>query len=214
MEGYQYQYHALHQNPETHAQLKRSASDRYCRQKKPSAEGRKAKTAEAVSDQQRTKHQVNRRLMTRRATAALKELPPVPDGYPNWVKFFVDGGYVMKRRAKRQKKKPQQVLGVYWSIRCEDGRTDPVTIRRRDIGKYDTNNDAEWLALREALQYAVEHHPTMPIIIYSDSQLVVNQFNDEWKTKIQAATRCEKRQRVMHSPWGTASRQANLTVRS
>lgn len=107
-------------------------------------------------------------------------MPPVPDGYPHWVKFFVDGGNVM---SKRKRGSGKQIKGVYWSMRCEDGGP-PVRISKRDLEKYRTNNDAEWLAVREALQYAVEHHPTMPIIIYSDSQLVVKQFNDEWRTKI------------------------------
>lgn len=114
--------------------------------------------------------------MTQRAVHALKTLPPVPDGYPHWVKFFVDGGTILGRHSRR-------IRGVYWSMRCENG-TASVTLRLRDLEKYKTNNDAEWLALREALRYAVEHCAEMPIIIYSDSQLVVKQFNDEWRTKI------------------------------
>jgi ribonuclease HI len=64
--------------------------------------------------------------------------------------------------------------------------TEDVIIRKQDLLKYKTNNDAEWLALREALQFAVkENKGTQPIIIYSDSQLVVKQFNGEYRAKIE-----------------------------
>jgi len=39
-----------------------------------------------------------------------------------------------------------------------------------------TNNEVEYYALIEALKIAISGD-----IIYSDSQLVVNQFNDKWK---------------------------------
>lgn len=101
----------------------------------------------------------------------------MPDGYPRWIKFFCDGGNVMSGRRKKA------IIGVYWSMRCE-GPEGVVVIRKRDLERYKTNNDAEWLALREALLYASTHHASMPIVIYSDSQLVVKQFNGEWRAKI------------------------------
>lgn len=118
--------------------------------------------------------------LSRRAAIALAVLPPVYASHPHWVKFFVDGGNVMSKSRGRR----ATVRGVYWSMRCEDGSAEPVTIRQRDITQFSTNNDAEWLALREALTYAVAHHADVPIIIYSDSQLVVKQFNNQWRTKI------------------------------
>lgn len=89
------------------------------------------------------------------------------DRGPSFVMFYVDGGVKGRNPSPR---------GVYWSIRCEEKDASPVTIRK-DSQEYHTNNDAEWLALREALHYACEHHTDRPIVIYSDSRLVVNQFN-------------------------------------
>ena len=48
-----------------------------------------------------------------------------------------------------------------------------------------TNNIAEWTALIEALKYLASQDRFMneEIVIYSGSQLVVNQANNKWKTK-------------------------------
>lgn len=106
-------------------------------------------------------------------------LQPLPPGYPHWVKFYVDGGTLMAARHSRKTR------GVYWSMLCEDGPgAKPVLIREQDLKKYKTNNDAEWLAVLEALQYAAKHHTDMPIVIYSDSMLVVKQFNGQWRVKL------------------------------
>lgn len=43
-----------------------------------------------------------------------------------------------------------------------------------------TNNQAEWLAL---LTLLMDLDPNTKINIYSDSQIVVNQFSGEWETK-------------------------------
>ena len=106
----------------------------------------------------------------------------VPADHPHWIKFYVDGGTFMASRYRGSR----NTRGVYWSMLCEDPSTEkPVLVRKQDLQKYKTNNDAEWLAVREALQFAVnEKKGTMPIIIYSDSMLVVNQFNGKWRAKI------------------------------
>jgi len=44
-----------------------------------------------------------------------------------------------------------------------------------------TNNELEYLAVLYALEYIEEHYPDDPITIYSDSKLVVNQLENEWK---------------------------------
>lgn len=107
----------------------------------------------------------------------------VPADHPHWVKFWVDGGTLMAGRHQGSRR----TRGVYWSIRCEDPTKEKdVLVRKQDEVKYKTNNDAEWLALREALQFAVERGvAAMPIIIYSDSMLVVKQFNGEWRAKVE-----------------------------
>lgn len=106
---------------------------------------------------------------------------PLPE-HPHWVKFYVDGGTLMSGRHTRITR------GIYWSMRCEDGTAEPFEIRRQD-DHYKTNNDAEWLALLEGLTYAAQHHTTMPVVIYSDSMLVVKQFNGQWRTKIERHAR-------------------------
>lgn len=107
-------------------------------------------------------------------------LPAEIRALPNhhWVKFYVDGGLVMSPRGGRS------VIGTYWSMRCEEFDYQPVIKRYRNMVR-GTNNDAEWFALRSALTYAVEHHPRWPIVIYSDSQLVVKQFTGVFRTKVE-----------------------------
>lgn len=107
----------------------------------------------------------------------------VPADHPHWVKFYVDGGTFMASRHRSSR----TTRGVYWSMLCEDPSSQKLTmIRKQDLKKYKTNNDAEWLAVREALQFAnssgLGKHP---IIIYSDSMLIVNQFNDVWRAKVE-----------------------------
>jgi len=58
--------------------------------------------------------------------------------------------------------------------------SDPPVIRI--LGEQKTNNEMEYEALIQALKYALEHGLT-ELEIYSDSQLVVNQVNENWKVK-------------------------------
>lgn len=89
------------------------------------------------------------------------------------VTFWVDGGCLGKNPS------PQ---GVYWSVRCKNGAINRV-VERSKSGDFHTNNDAEWLALRAALTYATQHFsPTSAITVYSDSRLVVHQYNGLWRT--------------------------------
>ena len=46
-----------------------------------------------------------------------------------------------------------------------------------------TNNDAEWQAVIEAIKYANDKNMSDDVFIYSDSLLVVNQVNREWRIK-------------------------------
>ena len=52
----------------------------------------------------------------------------------------------------------------------------------RDIGE-GTNNDAEWTAVLEGLQYAKRIGYTGSIYVYTDSMLVVEQALGHWKIK-------------------------------
>ena len=91
---------------------------------------------------------------------------------PHFVRCWVDGGVIGHNPSPR---------GVYWSARIEMNGRRPVVLRRRLSGLvYKTNNCAEWLALREALQWLTEQNVLQPTVIYSDSRLIVNQFNGRW----------------------------------
>lgn len=89
-----------------------------------------------------------------------------------FLKVYVDGGVLGRNPSPR---------GVYWSMRVE-GDED---VTRKEDRNYHTNNDAEWLALREGLRWAVDHQVTRPIVIYSDSRHVVDCFNEKKRIKIE-----------------------------
>ena len=55
------------------------------------------------------------------------------------------------------------------------------TTQFRILNKGLTNNQAEYIAVIQALEF-FEHFPE-EVIIYSDSQLVINQIAGEWKIK-------------------------------
>ncbi len=66
-----------------------------------------------------------------------------------------------------------------------DGRVCVYGLTRKaHIAKHEviSGNDAEWIALREALNLiATTEQKHSEFLIMSDSQLVVNQFNNQWK---------------------------------
>lgn len=74
--------------------------------------------------------------------------------------------------------------GVYWSVgqaTGEDGR-DTEIVEKEGTYNYHTNNEAEYLALNAALQHAATlAGETDHVVIHSDSQLIVNQFNGRWR---------------------------------
>jgi ribonuclease HI len=90
-----------------------------------------------------------------------------------FLEYYVDGGVLGRNPSPR---------GVYWSMLLDDPAA-PVMVRERSAA-YHSNNDAEWLALRQALMHATAHHAGARLVIYSDSRLVVRQFNGAWRVKI------------------------------
>ena len=93
---------------------------------------------------------------------------------------FVDGGVLGKNPSPR---------GVYWSaiVVANDGDGEVVhTCKRKTLcgDMYRTNNDAEWLAVRYVLDWVVAHHPETALTIYSDSRMIVCQFNGHWRARI------------------------------
>jgi ribonuclease HI len=99
--------------------------------------------------------------------------------------FYVDGQSVgnEQRKAKRQ----ARIAVVYERSPSPEGRR----VRERNVGDK-TNNEAEYLALLEALQIISDkwarpssgiHDETATTVIRSDSELVVNQINGGFKVK-------------------------------
>jgi ribonuclease HI len=85
------------------------------------------------------------------------------------VKIYVDGG-------ARGNPGP-----AAWAVYVEDqGRSFGGY-----IGDSCTNNLAEWTALVEALKWAGENCGDKTLQIFSDSRLIVEQFNGNWKVKHQ-----------------------------
>jgi ribonuclease HI len=95
------------------------------------------------------------------------------------VKYWCDGGVLGKNPSPR---------GVYWSLLCEvKGAVElkGPRIIRKGSEEYHTNNDAEWLALREALRHARSYwREAASITIHSDSLIVCNQFNGVWRARV------------------------------
>lgn len=85
--------------------------------------------------------------------------------------LYVDGG--------NHGKNPSD--SVYWSVgrECLDGRIIKLT-DRATTDACGTNNCAEYLALLDALQHAANIPGIGKVIVHSDSQLIVHQFNGKW----------------------------------
>lgn len=75
---------------------------------------------------------------------------------------------------------PNPGLGCYGWIARTDGRV--IGSGRGLVGDRVTSNEAEYQALIEALTWAVDQD-LMPVIVYTDSRLVVNQIRGSWKCK-------------------------------
>lgn len=71
-------------------------------------------------------------------------------------------------------------IGVYCKLPSGSVHIDSVA------AGHGTNNLAEWLALEHAMRVATYHHkyyPLCQIVIYGDSNLVVQQINGAWKIR-------------------------------
>lgn len=91
---------------------------------------------------------------------------------PAVVSYWVDGGCLGHAN-------PSPV-GVYWSAYESTGGKEDLVIKRKQSLDHFTNNEAEYLGLKDVLAYAFVYHPEKIVRIYSDSQLIVNQFNKRW----------------------------------
>ncbi len=92
---------------------------------------------------------------------------------------------------------PSSIGWVLWT-RDSDR---PFAAGGKSIGNA-TNNAAEWKALIEGLKQAKSFGATK-VVAYTDSQLVVNQFNGTWKVKHPIMERLCNKVRQMANDIGT-----------
>ena len=60
-----------------------------------------------------------------------------------------------------------------------DKQKKKIIVKRRSGAL--TNNELEYLALIYALEYIKNNYSNVPVLISSDSQLIVNQINGKWR---------------------------------
>ncbi len=77
-----------------------------------------------------------------------------------------------------------------------DDRGKELLRKGRRIGVA-TNNEAEYTALIEALQFLEKNHQFKEAVIYTDSQLVVRQMHGEYRVKSQSLTPLYNRARCL-----------------
>ena len=70
--------------------------------------------------------------------------------------------------------------GTRGSRICLVDKSDDFTIVK-NRGEGLTNNELEYLALEYALRYVENRYSNKEVLIHSDSKLVVNQINGDWR---------------------------------
>lgn len=97
--------------------------------------------------------------------------------------LFVDGGVLGGNPSSE---------GIYWSVAVDSPKGHTyVLVDRKQSRDFFTNNEAEYLALLEGLEIAHEYifasgrcagrKASAAVIIHSDSQVIVNQFNGAYR---------------------------------
>lgn len=89
---------------------------------------------------------------------------------------YADGGC----RPKNNRCKDS--FGYYGFIILDEAGNE-VYKESASIGNYSTNNIAEFVSLKKLLEYYTQNLKGRYIIIYMDSQLVVNTVNKKWQLK-------------------------------
>lgn len=95
----------------------------------------------------------------------------------NTVHFYVDGGCVDGNPSK---------AGVYFSVAQDwpESKQWSVLVRKQVNPHYSTNNEAEQLAVQEALRIVLTRADTPErVIIHSDSLLTIMHITGEWKCR-------------------------------
>ena len=86
------------------------------------------------------------------------------------VVLYCDGGMLGPKNPSPE--------GVMWSVYA-----DPpgAVMERGESREHHTNNEAEYLALKAALEYARRNHPSARLTVRMDSLFVVNTYNGTWR---------------------------------
>ena len=88
--------------------------------------------------------------------------------------------YIRRKRNQKVLSKIYIDGGTRGSRIClVDKEQDFTIVKTRGAGL--TNNELEYLALEYALRYIENRYSKKDVIIYSDSKLVVNQINGDWR---------------------------------
>jgi ribonuclease HI len=91
------------------------------------------------------------------------------------ISLYMDGGTLGKNPSP---------VGVYWSVGRQHYKAFEVLIDRKESRQHTTVNEAEYLALLDSLELVREISAAEGIKrakIHSDSQLIVRQFNGQYK---------------------------------
>ena len=106
---------------------------------------------------------------------ALVEPEQPPEHLPD-VHIWVDGGCLSNG---------MDGAYAYYSVVALSGDDEIHSVRRREIpsGLPQTNNAAEYVAVRHALRWAAENTSGVKVFIHTDSQLIVGQLLGGWKVK-------------------------------
>ena len=84
-------------------------------------------------------------------------------------RYYVDGGLLGKKNPSPE--------GVYFSVRVESDGDEPLMLNERTkVLDKQTNNEAEWLAVNEALCHIANQPRGTAAILHSDSELLVSQL--------------------------------------
>lgn len=76
---------------------------------------------------------------------------------------------------------PGGIMGFGWVIKWSDERSPTEGSRERKPSPSNTNNVAEYTALKEGIKNYLKLGGKGPLHIYGDSRLVINQMSGKWK---------------------------------
>ncbi|WP_407355178.1 ribonuclease HI family protein [Methanolobus sp. WCC5] len=76
---------------------------------------------------------------------------------------------------------PSGIMGFGWIIHWSNGKADKEGSKEKKPSPANTNNVAEYTALKEGILDYLEHGGKGPLQVYGDSSLVINQMSGKWK---------------------------------